>query len=546
LLRLTRFLRRTGIHFAEKRYSGDEMATTDFDVAIVGYGPVGATLANLLGPSGLNVVVLEREASVYHLPRAVSADGEAMRLFQTIGVADVLLPKLNTSRNIRHVNAQGQLLLLMTRAGIGPEGWNNAYRFYQPELEAILRDGVARFANIDVRLRTEAFALDEHDDHVRVRYENLAAGALSAVTARYVVGCDGARSTVRRFMGAALQDLRSHERWIVLDMILDSPPAGVPEAADENGVIVDAIQYCDPARPTTFIPMPGRRHRWEFMLMPNDDPATITRPESIYQLLKPWNIDPSKSQIERAVVYSFHSALATQWRRERLLLAGDSAHQTPPFLGQGMCSGLRDAANLAWKLRDVIVGQAPDSLLDSYETERVEHVRAFIELAVELGGVIQTTDPDRARQRDRDLVANPTMLRPIAPRLGPGLHADAPLPAGTRAAQPKLADGSRLDDRVGYRFAVLAEKPLLDAMPAGFAATLRGMTVEIVPADGEASGYLAHMQTRAVVIRPDRHILAVASTPAELDAAVARIPRRATRSEADTRWKQKTSASIRS
>src|SRR5262245_21323497 len=290
------------------------MAAPKFDVAIVGYGPVGATLANLLGLSGLRVVVLERELSVYHLPRAVALDGEGMRLFQTLGLWDTLFPKLNVSRNIRHVNSEGRLLVLITRGGIGPEGWHNAYRFYQPELESVLRDGVARFAAVDVRRRADVYALDEHDDHVRVRYENLASGALGAVTARYVVGCDGARSTVRRFMGAALHDLRSHERWIVLDMILDSPPAGVPEAADENGVIVDSIQYCDPARPTTFIPMPGNRHRWEFMLMPQDDPSAITRPEEIYRLLAPWNIDPARSTIERAVVYTFHSALATQWR----------------------------------------------------------------------------------------------------------------------------------------------------------------------------------------------------------------------------------------
>ena len=276
------------------------------------------------------------------------------------------------------------------------------------------------------------------------------------VNARYVIGCDGARSTVRRFMGAALQDLRSHERWIVLDMILDHPPAGVPEAADETGRVIDAIQYCDPARPTTFIPMPGKRHRWEFMLMPHDDPQPSFSRERIYDLLKPWNIEPAASTIERAVVYTFHSALSTKWRRGRLLLAGDSAHQMPPFLGQGMCSGLRDAGNLAWKLRDVISGDAPDELLDTYETERMEHVRAYIELAVKLGSVIQTTDPEKARQRDRDLVANPTMLRPLAPRLGRGLDRGAPPPVGTRARQPKLADGTMLDDRVGYRFAVLA------------------------------------------------------------------------------------------
>ena len=498
------------------------MASPEFDVCIIGYGPVGASLANLLGRSGLKTVVLEREPSVYHLPRAVALDGEGMRLFQTMGLADELLPRLNVSRNIRHVSADGKLLLLIARSGSGPEGWSNAYRFYQPELEAVLRSGVARCPSVDVRLRCDVFALDECDDHVRVRYENLAAGALAEVTARYVVGCDGARSTVRRFMGAALQDLRSHERWIVLDMVLDQPPGGVPEAADESGRVVDAIQYCDPARPTTFIPMPGKRHRWEFMLMPGDDAATITRPDRIYELLQPWKIDPAKSKIERAVVYTFHSALSTKWRRARLLLAGDSAHQMPPFLGQGMCSGLRDAANLAWKLRDVIRGDAPDSLLDTYGSERMEHVRAYIELAVELGGVIQTTDPEKARQRDRDLIANPTMLRPLAPRLGRGLHGDAPAPAGTRAAQPRLADGTPLDDRVGYRFAVLASPHLIDALSSAARARLAADDLVVVAAEGKAADYLADLNTGAVVIRPDRYILGTAATPAELDAVLAR------------------------
>ncbi len=503
------------------------MASPAFDVCIIGYGPVGASLANLLGLSGLRVVVLEREPSVYHLPRAVALDGEGMRLIQTMGLADELLPRLNVSRNIRHVSADGKLLLLLTRSGVGPEGWNNAYRFYQPELESVLRSGVARFPAVDVRLRSDVFALDERDDDVGVRYENLASGVLADVTARYVIGCDGARSTVRRFMGAALHDLRSHERWIVLDMILDEPPAGVPEAADETGRVIDAIQYCDPARPTTFIPMPGKRHRWEFMLMPHDDPATIIQPERIYELLKPWHIDPAKSTIERAVVYTFHSALSTKWRRGRLLLAGDSAHQMPPFLGQGMCSGLRDAANLAWKLRDVIAGDAPDSLLDTYELERMEHVRAYIELAVELGGVIQATDPDKARQRDHDLIANPTMLRPLAPRLGRGLRGDEPPPAGSRSSQPRLPDGKLLDDLVGFRFAVLATRHFADALPATTRAKLNGADVVLIEADGDAAIYLAELHAEAVVIRPDRYILGVAATAAELDAILARPPWRA-------------------
>jgi 3-(3-hydroxy-phenyl)propionate hydroxylase len=510
--------------FANRAFSNSTTSPApapQFDVCIIGYGPVGAALANLLGMSGLRVVVLEREPSVYHLPRAVALDGEGMRLVQTIGLAEQLLPLLSVSRNIRHVSADGKLLLLISRGGIGPEGWHNAYRFYQPEFETVLRNGVARFACVDVRLRCEAFALDEFGDHVRVRYENLTTGELAQISARYVVGCDGARSLVRRFMGAALHDLRSHERWIVLDMILEEPPRGVPEAADETGRVVDAIQYCDPDRPTTFVPMPGKRHRWEFMLMPGDDPATVTKPDRIYELLKPWRIDPATSAIERAVVYTFHSALSTCWRRDRLLLAGDAAHQMPPFLGQGMGSGLRDAANLAWKLNAVIKGEAPDGLLDTYESERSEHVRAFIELAVELGGVIQTTDPERARARDQELIANPTMLRPITPRLEKGLHGDAPAPAGTRAAQPRLADGMLLDDKVGYRFAVLASQHLAEALGSSARHVQFDEELTVVTATGPAEKYLVDLRAAAVVIRPDRYILGVASTLAELNAVLA-------------------------
>jgi 3-(3-hydroxy-phenyl)propionate hydroxylase len=500
------------------------VAAHDYDVAIIGYGPVGAALANLLGMCGLAVAVLEREPSVYHLPRAVSLDGEGMRLFQTLGLAERLLPKLNVSRNILHVNADGKLLLAIKRGGTGPDGWNHAFRFFQPELEMVLREGASRFASVDVKLRCEAFALDEHKDHVRVRYENLAKGELASLTAKYVVGCDGARSMVRRFMGAALQDLRSHERWIVLDMILETPLSVMPEAADENGVMVDAIQYCDPARPTTCIPMPGKRHRWEFMLMPGDDPLKIVQPDSIYGLLKPWNIDPAHSQIERAVVYTFHSALATCWRRGRLILAGDSAHQTPPFLGQGMGSGLRDALNLAWKLRDVIAGRSPESLLDTYETERMEHTRAYIELAVELGGVIQATDPEVARKRDAQMIANPTMLKPITPRLGPGLHGDASAPAGARAEQPRLADGRLLDDCVGYRFALLAQPQALASLSPAARKILNDRDVAVVSATGEAGSYLDRLGKDAIVIRPDRHILGLASSAPELDAVLARLP----------------------
>ena len=319
--------------------------SAEFDVAIVGYGPVGATLANLLGQAGLSAVVLEREPSVYHQPRAAHFDGEVMRVFQGIGLARDIGTETVISPRIRFINAEGKLLLDWPRLReIGPQGWHEAYRFYQPHAERVLRAGVGRFARIDVRLRCDVFAVEDKGDHVALTYEyENPAGAVLDAAAGYVVGCDGARSVVRRCMGAEQEDLHSHERWLVLDIILKRLK---PELTDIT------TQICDPARPTTMIRMVGLRRRWELMLMPGDDPAAITRPERVWELLSPW-LESDEADIERAVVYTFHSVIANSWRSGRMLLAGDACHQTPPFMGQGMCSGIRDAANLAWKLARV-------------------------------------------------------------------------------------------------------------------------------------------------------------------------------------------------
>jgi 3-(3-hydroxy-phenyl)propionate hydroxylase len=284
------------------------------------------------------------------------------------------------------------------------------------------------------------------------------------------------------------------------------------------------VQYCDPARPTTYIPMVGTRHRWEFMLLPGEDPAAIARPEKVWQLLKFWNVEPREARIERAVVYTFHSALATQWRRGNLLLAGDAAHQMPPFLGQGLCSGIRDANNLAWKLGMVIEGEAPSNLLASYESERSAHVRNFIELAVKLGEVIQAIDPEKARRRDLDFLANPRLLEIAVPPLGPGVHGNAPPPAGTRSAQPRLGTGMLLDEAVGYRFAVLANPAMLETLPPSLVEEMRALMVARIPADGEAIDYLSRLGAQAIVIRPDRNILGIAATPGELAALLRQVP----------------------
>lgn len=485
-----------------------------FDVGIVGYGPVGAMLANLLGQHGLSVVLFEREATQYGLPRAAHLDGEVMRAFQAVGLADEIFPQLRVNAGMRFVSADGQTLVNWPRPqAIGPQGWHPSYRFHQPDIEAVLRRGVRRFAQHREVFRADVFALHEEEGCIRVRYEDLSRGAYDSVRCRWVVGCDGARSTVRRFMDAALDDLGSHERWLVLDVVMRQ----VSERLSDF-----TVQHCDPSRPTTVARGVGLRRRWEFMLMPGDDPATITQPDSVWRLLKPW-ITPGDAQIERAAVYMFHATNARPWRRGRLLLAGDAAHQMPPFLGQGFCSGVRDATNLAWKLAAVVTGRAPAALLDSYEAERSPHVRAFIEQAVRLGNLVQLTDPELAANRDREMAANPRAMESIMPRLGPGLDGNKDSWTGTLSRQIRLRDGALLDDAVGQRFAVVADPQLWLETPAGLRASLDERQLAVLP--GEGAEWLEELDARAVVIRPDRYILGCAGSVVELSALLHQIPR---------------------
>jgi len=491
----------------------------EYDVAIVGYGPVGALLANLLGRRGLSVAVLERDAVVNPLPRAVHFDGEVMRIFQSVGLGDRLSSVArSSSKGMHFINAEGATMLVRRgREGEGPHGWANNWYFHQPFLEQELRRGVERFASVEVMLRHDVFAIDRHDGHVVVRAEDMSCGALVGIRARYVVGCDGARSLVRRLIGATMDDLGLHQPWLVLDLLVDEASERVRGLPDYT------IQLCDPARPMTVVYVGGNRRRWEIMLMPGDDPRALTEPKRIWQFLSRW-LQPEDGTIERSAIYTFHSVVARSWRSGRLILAGDSCHQTPPFLGQGMCAGMRDAANLAWKLAAVILGDADDELLDTYQSERRPHVEAFIRLAVELGGLIQATDPAIAGERDRQFAQGGTRTFDYPqPQLGAGLRYDAALPAGSIFPQPRLGD-RLLDDALGDRFAVIGPAGVIGAVEPGTASTWRALDFAVVtdPAPALAAA-LSEINAAAVVLRPDRYIFGVASDAAELSTVTARL-----------------------
>ena len=327
-------------------------------------------------------------------------DGEVMRIFQSAGLAEKIAAVVRASSQGMHfVNGEGRTLMI--RRGIdgpGPHGWAGNWYFHQPILEGVLREGLKRFANVRVHLGHEVASVDDLD-------------------ARYVVGCDGARSLVRQAIGSRHLDLGLHQPWLVVDLLCDPDSPRVKALPDYT------VQLCDPARPMTVVNVGGDRRRWEIMLMPGDDPARLTDPDVFWPMMTRW-LGPEDARLERAAVYTFHSVVQEGWRKGRLLLAGDSCHQTPPFLGQGMCAGMRDAANLAWKLAAIVKDGAPDALLDTYESERLPHVRDLHRSRRRaLGAVLQETDREAAAARDRRFEAGAEMFDFPQPQLGPGCRA---------------------------------------------------------------------------------------------------------------------------
>jgi len=445
-------------------------------VAIVGCGPVGALLANLLGHAGLSVDIYDRDREIHALPRAVHFDGEVMRIFQAAGLADeVAAAARASSKGMHFVNAEDRTLLIRRGLeGPGPHGWAGNWYFHQPDLDRILRAGMTRFSGVRVHLGREIGSVDE-------------------LHARFVVGCDGARSMVRQAIGSRPHDLGLHQPWLVVDLLCD------PDRPRVQALPEHTVQLCDPARPMTVVNVGGRRRRWEIMLMPGDDPARLTDPEIFWPMIARW-IGPDDATLERAAVYTFHSVVQEGWRKGRLLLAGDACHQTPPFLGQGMCAGMRDAANLAWKLAAVVKDGDDEDLLDTYESERLPHVRTFIELAVRLGAILQETDPAAAAARDRRFVAGAELFDFPQPQLGPGHRTPAPPPVGTIFPQPRLADGRLMDEAIGQRFAIVGETALL-----------RHLRPDAVPLPGVGQEWLSAHGIRAALLRPDRYIFDVAA-----------------------------------
>lgn len=464
------------------------------DVLIAGGGPTGVTLAVLLAKRGVSVIVAEKEAGIYPLPRAAHIDHEGMRVLQEAGVAEAVMQTARRANRYDFRNAKGEVLLRFEGAAqIGPGGWPAANMIHQPSVEAELHKALAAQTRAVLHHRWELKSFTDEGTGVTARVST--PEGERTIRARYLVGADGARSPVREACGIHFEDLNFEEPWLVVDVLVD----------DYSRLPTDNLQICNPERPTTCVLMGEGRHRWEFMIKPGETPEQVSDDAFIEKLLEPWDVKGAV-RLERKAVYTFRARIAAQWRKGRVLLAGDAAHQTPPFAGQGMCSGLRDAANLAWKLAAVAKGEAEDSLLDSYQPERAPNLRATIDMAIMMGKTVCITSKWGAFVRDLKFkLARKLGKLPDGPPAYPPISAGRILAgsagAGSYFPQPLAPDGTRLDDVLGLGRWLISRADLGQPALAPFARSL--------------TAWLDKNQADAVLVRPDRYVFGT-GTPAEL------------------------------
>ena len=483
-------------------------------VVVVGAGPTGVVAALALAVQGVPTVVLERRHEVHPLPRAVHLDDEAVRVLQSVGVGPAFEALRRTGRGLRLLDGQLRTMAEFPR-GPGPYGHPRMNLFDQPDLERALRAELARRPGAELRAGVEVVGVEPADDGAVVRVRSLASGQVEHLRTPAVLGCDGAASLVREVVGARWQDLRTTERWLVVDV----------RCPVDLGHWEGVHQVCSPVRAATFLRVGDDRYRWEFQLLDDEQPGDLLR--VMPALVRPWTggLATERLEVLRSSEYVFRARLADRWRRGRVLLLGDAAHQTPPFVGQGLGAGVRDAGNLGWKLAAVLRGDAPEELLDSYERERRPHVRTLIRLARTAGWAMTGGGGSGASVR-RGALAGLCRV-PGAARLldrgAPALVAGPLVPrrdalAGTLAPQPVLEGSVLLDDVLGPAHAVLTTAqvdPELLALATRLGARcwqvdsgrLRADDGTVVGDDGTISRWLRAARVRTVVVRPDRVVL---------------------------------------
>ncbi len=509
----------------------------DCDVAIVGYGPVGQALAALLGRAGHQVVAFERFQEIYRLPRAVHLDHEIMRLLQALGLAEVLAEEMIPVHDYQWFGADRELLMRFATHSPARSGWETDYMFFQPELERAIDRHACGHPTVTVERGWEATELVDGDDGIELtlrRVQEDEAGKLAVrgdirtVRARWLVGADGANSFVREASGITRRDLGFQERWLVVD--------AEPHDMEALARLPIASQWCDPNRPTTVVQSGPRHRRWEFMLLADEQPSDFEDLDTVWSLLEPW-YGPDDGPLTRSAVYEFRSMLANPMRKGNALLVGDAAHLTPPFLGQGLCLGLRDAANLAWKIDLVLRGLADERLLDSIDPERQPQNEAVISLAVELGKVLCELDPKAAAERDAVLrEAEPPPPPELAPLTGGVINrpvGDPDALAGQLSVQGVVSRAGRegrFDDVVGAGFQLIVaegdpleklcgeHRALIDTLDMTVASLEADAPYGVRDIDGRLTAWLSEHGTYAVITRPDFYVFGSASSAAQMPA----------------------------
>ncbi|GAA0962296.1 bifunctional 3-(3-hydroxy-phenyl)propionate/3-hydroxycinnamic acid hydroxylase MhpA [Streptomyces rhizosphaericus] len=505
-----------------------------YDVVLIGYGPVGQTLAALLGQAGHRVAVLERWPRLYGRARAGHVDHEIMRIFQSLGVAERVARDMFRATKYEFRNAAGETLLTFDWDAEGISGWPSDYFMYQPSVEDELDVAVRALPNVSVHQGWEATEFTQHGDHVEVtvresvgsRAGNSLPGARTRTfRGRYLVGVDGANSFVRARLGTARSDVGFKETWFVCDL----KPKVPLHLGFDNG------QVCDPTRPHCLFQLGTRHRRFEFALLPGEDPGRFDDPWAAWELLEPYGITPDRADLVRHAVYTFEAGLAEQWRSGRTLLAGDAAHIMPPFMGQGMCSGIRDAKALAWRLDLVLRGLAADTLLDGYQAERASHVETLIRLSVEAGRVSCTFDPEIAAARDDAFRRGQVPPLPVFPHLHGGFldtaaEGKAAEVVGRLAPQGRVRSAGRtgrFDDVVGHGWTLLFAPGAACELTAPQVAVLDRIAARVValgedPADvdGYYADYFARTGLAAILYRPDFYVFGAAEDAAAAGRAV--------------------------
>lgn len=438
----------------------------DYDIAIVGCGPVGATLANLLSDYGYSIAIFEKEMDVYRAPRAVHIDDEVVRIFQTVGILNELKANIVPFQKMQFLSTERKVLL---EAGFPmeyqPYGYAPSNWFFQPILEEKLRAHFQQKTTLQFYKGYEVFDINNLLQSVQVKAREDSSQKEISLTAKYLIGCDGGKSLVRKTMSVPFENLNFDQAWMVVDTF-------VKAAADLDLLPALHQQICDPYRPITYVPGVGNHRRFEFMLRADETPESIAQPEKVTELLQSF-INPNKLEIARSAVYTFHGLTVSQWKKGRLLLAGDSAHQMPPFAGQGMCSGIRDAHNLAFKLDLVLKGLASEKLLDTYQAERKPHVTAISKGAINMGKLIQTQNKWKARLRDFQffLARNISFIQAKMQAdfvkkesYKKGFFGNAHALVGHLTIQPKIIleneQTTLLDELLGNQFALVSQQEL--------------------------------------------------------------------------------------